>query len=589
MQSRTMATSPASTLARSHSNPSHLGNVSPAPATLERANSLPSKLADATWQAEYAALKAEFAEAEEMRERVRRASEESRMQRAALANGIYDRHAAIILGSSPTQVTRDPASGPDANVPSMTCCTCALETRESVRANLGPRYSRASTHAAEKGRDVLLAHDSGEGGVASAGSPGVFLSPATRPAVRVPLSEYLQSKGLPPVRRDLASCVHSCHRCSQGTCQCLAGADSLEEGEGCVLQASIVPMRSGLLGSNVSGDGLQRLEELLMQWGEGRQQEKGSHEDWGQAMEGKSHDPRRQAADTSTAAGRSSSEPHEASAHTALPLRPPSPTTRGAREPDSEHHSCCSYEDHEDHTGPVVAAASRSSVLPSHQSTASCSEGTEGNLVEPDMDTATLPPQPDLPAPLCPLASPDERDGHTKRMPARESSSSGNSSTGRGAPQGSWLSRQLAQWPWIPLSSDSFLDWLPALPSSPLAQQPPLWRGSPTPDVADGAETRSKQLPDPLPECTVREWLGAAGACTCNEQDAFANSASVDVWRLVGEESMLEALTQLGRPDAAESAATGADAVARAGTAGVTGRAAATATGTPRTRCYLSV
>ena len=556
MKSRTMATSPASTLARSHSNPSHLGNVSLAPATLERANSLPSKLADATWQAEYAALKAEFAEAEEMRERVRRASEESRTQRAARANRIYDRRAAIVLGSSPTQVTRDPASGPDANVPSMTCCTCALETRESVRANLGPRYSRASTHAAEKGRDVLLAHDSGEGGVASAGSPGVFLSPATRPAVRVPLSEYLQSKGLPPVRRDLASCVHSCHRCSQGTCQCLAeraGADCREEGEGCVLQASIVPMRSGLLGSNVSGDGLQRLEELLMQWGEGRQQEKGSHEDWGQAMEGKSHDPRRQAADTSTAAGRSSSEPHEASAHTALPLRPPSPTTRGAHEPDWQHHSYCSYEDHEDHedhAGPVVAAASRSSVLPSHQSTASCSEGTEGNLVEPDMDTATLPPQPDLPAPLCTLASPDERDGHTKRMLARESSS-----TGRGAPQGSWLSRQLAQWPWIPLSSD----WLPA------------W-------------------PDPLPECTVRDWLGAAGACTLNEQEACGDSqVTVDVWRLVGEDNMLEALTQLGRPAAAESAATGADAVARAGTAGVTGRAAATATGTPRTRCYLSV
>ena len=518
MKSRTMATSPASTLARSHSNPSHLGNVSLAPATLERANSLPSKLADATWQAEYAALKAEFVEAEEMRERVRRASEESRMQRAARANRIYDRRAAIVLGSSPTQVTRDPAS-----------------------------------HAAEKGRDVLLAHDSGEGGVASAGSPGVFLSPATRPAVRVPLSEYLQSKGLSPVRRDLASCVHSCHRCSQGTCQCLAeraGADCREEGEGCVLQASIVPMRSGLLGSNVSGDGLQRLEELLMQWGEGRQQEKGSHEDWGQAMEGKSHDPRRPAADTSTAAGRSSSEPYQESAHTALPLRPPSPTTRGAHEPDWQHHSYCSYEDHEDHAGPVVAAASRSSVLPSHQSTASCSEGTEGNLVEPDMDTATLPPHPDLPAPLCTLASPDERDGHTKRMPARESSS-----TGRGAPQGSWLSRQLAQWPWIPLSSD----WLPA------------W-------------------PDPLPECTVRDWLGAAGACTLNEQEACGDSqVTVDVWRLVGEDNMLEALTQLGRPAAAESAATGADAVARAGTAGVTGRAAATATGIPRTRCYLPV
>ena len=52
-------------------------------------------------------------------------------------------------------------------------------------------------------------------------------------------------------------------------------------------QASIVPMRSGLLGSNVSGDGLQRLEELLMQWGEGRQQEKGSHEDWGRRWRGR--------------------------------------------------------------------------------------------------------------------------------------------------------------------------------------------------------------------------------------------------------------------------------------------------------------
>ena len=503
---RIMAISPASTLVRSHSNPSDLGNVSPASATLERATSLPSTFSDTTWQAEYAALKAELAEVEEMHERVRRASEESRMQRAARANRIFDRHTAIVIGGSPTQVTRDPASGPDANVPGM---ACALETRESVRADLGPRYSRASTHAGATGRDALLAHNSGEGGVASAGSPGVLLSRATRPAVRVPLSEYLQSKGLPSVQRALSSCMHSRHRCSQGTCPCLAGADSREGGEGCVLQASIVPAprRRGLLGDNVSGDGLKRLEELLMQWSEGREQEKGSHEDWGQAMDVKSHEP----------------------------LPPPSPTTGGAREPDWQHHSHCSCENHEDHTGPEVAAASRSSVMPLHQSTASCSDGTEGNLVDPDMDAATLPPQPELPAPVCPLALPDERDGKTKRMPARESSS-----VGRGAPQESWWARQLAQLPLIPLSSD----WLP---SWPLAQEPALWRGSPPPDVADGAETQSKPLPDPLPECTVGEWLGAPGAYTLNEQQA-STKGTVDVWRLVGEDSMLEALTQLGRP-----------------------------------------
>ena len=173
--------------------------------------------------------------------------------------------------------------------------------------------------------------------------------------------------------------------------------------------------------------------------------------------------------------------------------------------------------------------------MPLHQSTASCSDGTEGNLVDPDMDAATLPPQPELPAPVCPLALPDERDGKTKRMPARESSS-----VGRGAPQESWWARQLAQLPLIPLSSD----WLP---SWPLAQEPALWRGSPPPDVADGAETQSKPLPDPLPECTVGEWLGAPGAYTLNEQQA-STKGTVDVWRLVGEDSMLEALTQLGRP-----------------------------------------